>query len=67
MSRYLIAVLIFAVLTGCTSNNVSEDKELKPYFDSAGVTGCFGLFDNGENNFVIYNLPRYRDLSLIHI
>ena len=61
MSRYLIAVLIFAVLTGCTSNNVSEDKELKPYFDSAGVTGCFGLFDNGENNFVIYNLPRYRD------
>jgi len=27
------------------------------------VKGCFGLFNNSENNFIIYNLPRYRDSS----
>jgi beta-lactamase class D len=61
MSRFLIPLLIFAVFSSCTNNNITEDKKLKVYFDSAGVTGCFGLFDNAENNFSIYNLPRYRD------
>jgi beta-lactamase class D len=61
MSRFLISVLFYSLLSGCSSNNVQEDDSLKTYFDSAGVRGCFGLFNNGENNFVIYNLPRYRD------
>jgi beta-lactamase class D len=42
---------------------VKEDGGLKTYFDSAGVSGCFALFDNGQNSFIIYNLPRYRDSS----
>lgn len=53
-------VLIF-LLAACSPNNVTEDKSLKKYFDSAGVTGCFGLFDNGQGNFTIYNLPRFKD------
>jgi beta-lactamase class D len=61
MSRLLIPALFFIVLSGCSTNNVKEDEGLKLYFDSAGVTGCFGLFNNGENNLIIYNLPRYRD------
>jgi beta-lactamase class D len=61
MLRFLTPVLLFVVLSGCNNNNVTKDESLKTYFDSAGVTGCFGLFNNGENNFIIYNLPRYRD------
>ncbi len=63
MFRYLIPVFMFVVLSGCTGNNVEEDESLKSYFDSAGVTGCFALFNNGQNNFTIYNLARYRDSS----
>ncbi len=63
MSRFLILVLIYLVFTGCSTNNVKEDESLKTYFDSAGVKGCFALFDNGENSFTIYNLSRYRDSS----
>ena len=61
MSRFLIPALLYFVLSGCSANNVKEDDSLKTYFDSAGVKGCFGLFNNGENSFIIYNLPRYRD------
>jgi Beta-lactamase class D len=25
------------------------------------VEGCFGMFDNGQGQFTIYNMPRYRD------
>jgi beta-lactamase class D len=63
MPRLLIPALLYIVLTGCSTNNVKEDESLKTYFDSAGVTGCFGMFNNGENNFTIYNLSRYRDSS----
>jgi beta-lactamase class D len=48
-------------LAACSLNNVKENDALKAYFDSAGVTGTFGLFDNGQGNFTIYNLPRFRD------
>jgi beta-lactamase class D len=61
MSRFPVPVLLIFVFTACSTNNVKEDESLKTYFDSAGVKGCFGLFNNGENNFIIYNLPRYRD------
>jgi beta-lactamase class D len=61
MFRLSFPALLFVVLAGCSTNNVKEDEGIRLYFDSAGVTGCFGLFNNGENNLTIYNLPRYRD------
>jgi beta-lactamase class D len=63
MYRILPAVVFLMILSGCSNNNVREDESLKKYFDSAGVEGCFALFDNSENSFIIYNLPRYRDSS----
>lgn len=45
----------------CSPNNVTEDNSLKKYFDSANVSGCFGLYDNGQGHFTIYNLNRFRD------
>jgi beta-lactamase class D len=61
MQKFLIPVIFCLILSGCSTNNVREDESLKTYFDSAGVKGCFALFDNGKNDFIIYNLPRYRD------
>src|SRR5450432_4863187 len=63
MSRFLIPAFLYFVLSGCSGNHATEDESLKTYFDSSGVAGCFGLFNNGENNLIIYNLPRYRDSS----
>ncbi len=59
--RLVLLATVWLLFTGCASNNVNEDDSLKPFFDSASVRGCFALFDNGHNNFTIYNIQRYRD------
>ncbi|HXB45661.1 MAG TPA: class D beta-lactamase [Puia sp.] len=61
----LLCILLFVScgFFSCTPNNVTEDNTFRKYFDSANVTGCFGLFDNGQGDFTIYNLKRFRDSS----
>jgi beta-lactamase class D len=62
MSRSLFAFLLIPVFfAACSQNNVTEDTSLHRSFDSAGVRGAFGLFDNSQGHFTIYNLPRFRD------
>lgn len=61
LKTFLSAVILSLLLAGCGQNNVTEDDAFKQYFDAAGVAGTFGMFDNGQGNFTIYNLPRYRD------
>jgi beta-lactamase class D len=63
MSRFLISLVVCLGLAACSANHVKEDDSLKSYFDQAGVKGCFGFFNNSENNFIVYNLSRYRDSS----
>jgi beta-lactamase class D len=53
------------LLAGCSQGNVTEDDSFSQYFDAAGVTGSFGMFDNGQGHFTIYNLHRYRDSSYL--
>lgn len=53
------ALTVAVLLGGCDFNNVKSADYLKPYFDSAGVKGCFALYDNGRNEFTIYNRDRY--------
>ena len=53
------------LLAGCSQGNVTEDDSFKQYFDAAGVNGSFGMFDNGQGHFTIYNLHRYRDSSYL--
>ncbi|MEO6313715.1 MAG: penicillin-binding transpeptidase domain-containing protein [Chitinophagaceae bacterium] len=60
---YLIPIAFY--FTACSSNNVTEDKSIKKHFDSAGVTGCFGLFDNAQGQFTIYNLPAFKDSAYL--
>jgi beta-lactamase class D len=60
--RICIGLFITSILfSACTQNNITQDNDLKKYFDSNNVTGCFGLFDNAHERFTIYNLSRYRD------
>ena len=62
MSKSLFALfLVPFFFVACSTNNVTVDSSLQRYFDSAGVKGSFGFFDNGQGHFTIYNLPRYRD------
>jgi len=56
-----IPILLVVLFASCSQNNVKEDSSLKKYFAAAGVGGTFGLFDNGQGSFTIYNLLRFRD------
>ncbi|MEO5995959.1 MAG: penicillin-binding transpeptidase domain-containing protein [Chitinophagaceae bacterium] len=59
------ALILSFVFVACSPNNVTQDNSLKKYFDEEKVDGCFGLFDNGQGNFTIYNLVRYRDSAYL--
>lgn len=61
MKNLLILFVLALTIAACSPNNVNVDKSLGKYFDEAGVTGTFALFDNGSGDFTIYNLERYRD------
>ena len=62
MRKLLVALsTIIVFFSACSVNNVSVDDSLGRFFDSAGVRGCFALYDNGQGKFTVYNLPRYRD------
>ena len=58
---FLFAILL--ILQACSPNNVTIQNNYKKYFDDAGVTGSFGLFDNGSGEFYIYNLAQFKDSS----
>lgn len=59
---YLLLIVLFS---SCTPNNVNVDDSLGQYFKKHNTEGCFGLFNNGNGQFTIYNLPRYRDSSFL--
>jgi beta-lactamase class D len=63
LTAFSILVIVFAC--GCSPNNVTVNNELKTYFDSNKAEGCFALYDNGKNEFTIYNLERYRDSAFL--
>jgi beta-lactamase class D len=59
--------LLFVALTvaSCSSNNVTVDNSLKKFFDDSHVQGSFGLFNNGNGQFTIYNLNRFKDSAYL--
>lgn len=62
MRRVVFVLLFFPVVFfSCSPNNVTVDDSLQRYFDSAGVKGSFGLFDNGHGHFTICSLSRFSD------
>lgn len=63
MIRYFL-LLIF-LFNACSPNNVTVNNSLGKYFNEQKVIGCFGLYDNGQNQFTICNLSRYRDSTYL--
>jgi beta-lactamase class D len=61
MATMVLVYTTFFLVTGCSSNNVTANKELAKNFDSGG---CFAIFDNANGQFTIYNLALYRDTAL---
>jgi len=57
--------LLLTSLPGCSPNNVTTDESLGAHFKKAGVEGCFGLLNNANGEFTMYNLPRYRDSAYL--
>ena len=60
---FILCSGVLLALNGCSPNNVTIQDNYKKYFDDAGVTGSFGLFDNGSGEFYIYNLAQFKDSS----
>jgi len=62
---YILYFSFFILLNACTQNNVTVDDSLKKYFDENHVAGTFGMFDNGQGQFTIYNLSRFKDSAYL--
>jgi beta-lactamase class D len=65
MRSLLIIAVTCLTLASCSNNNVEIDKDLAVYFDSANVKGSFGLFNNAQGNFTVYDLPRFKDSAYL--
>jgi beta-lactamase class D len=58
-------LLLVCFLASCSQNNVVQDNKLKKFFDDNYVQGSFGLFNNGNGEFTIYNLNRFKDSAYL--
>lgn len=56
MKLFVYGLLVLSLFQSCSENNVSQDKNLKKYFDENKVEGCFALMDNGTGKFTVHNL-----------
>jgi beta-lactamase class D len=62
-SIFSVVLSVVLLLQSCSPNNVTVQNSHKKYFDEAGVTGTFGLYDNATGQFYISNLPQFKDSS----
>lgn len=49
----------------CSPNNVEQEESLGKLFTQRNVTGTFGIYDNGQDHFTIYNLKRFKDSAYL--
>ena len=64
---YIAYCLLFTAyfFSSCAPNNITADNSLQKYFDEYHVTGTFGMFNNGQAQFNIYNLKRFTDSAYL--
>jgi len=65
MKRLFLLLAVAIIVHACSPNNVKQDNSLRKYFDENKVDGCFALFDNGQADFTVYNLTRYKDSAFL--
>ena len=62
MLKYIVSILLVTTLfSACSPNNVSIDNSYEKYFTQNNVRGTIAIYNNGQSNFIIYNLNRYKD------
>lgn len=57
---YIFLLLSIFFFNACTVNNVTIDEKIGDVFESNGVNGTFGMFDNSRGEFTIYDLDRFK-------
>ncbi|MDQ6814386.1 MAG: penicillin-binding transpeptidase domain-containing protein [Bacteroidota bacterium] len=65
MRNWIYFLLVIFTIASCSQNNVKVDNNLNKYFDDNQVIGTFGLFNNGNGEFTIYNLKRFKDSTFL--
>ena len=55
-TRYIVVFALLTITSSCRVNNAKVDNDLKKYFDSAHVDGCFALLDNTTAEITVYNM-----------
>ena len=65
MKNWFILILFSIVFAACSPNNVDIDNSLKKLFDDNNVRGTFGIYNNGNGQFTIYNLSRFKDSAYL--
>lgn len=61
VKNWVIVVGIISLFQSCSSSNITNEEGFKKFFDEYKVDGTFALYNNGQGNFNIYNLARYKD------
>ncbi len=55
--NFLVIFLFFyTFISSCSVNKAKINNDLKKYFDSAYVDGCFAILDNSSGNITVYNM-----------
>lgn len=65
MKAWCILLTASFLITCCSPNNVTVDNDLGKLFEQNNVTGSFGIYDNGQGSFIIYNLKRFKDSAYL--
>lgn len=55
-SLLFLFVTLLTLISSCSVNKAKTDNDLKKYFDSAHVYGCFSLLDNASGEITVYNM-----------
>jgi beta-lactamase class D len=53
---FLLSLFTAGIFSSCTVNKAKINNNLKKYFDSAHVDGCFSLLDNASGTITVYNM-----------
>lgn len=58
MKRVIVFLfaLCIVIFSSCSVNQAKVNNDLKKYFDSARVDGCFALLDNTTGEITVYNM-----------
>ncbi len=55
-SRLLVFSFSLLILNSCSLNHAKINNDLKKYFDSSNVEGCFALLNNQMGDITVYNM-----------